>query len=163
MFPIINRFAHSVGPIQMVYFEIALLAQIYVKSFSGMALVNFIWMQYFFLIMALVKLFTLRPAPPAHPKCRKMAPTWHQHGAKNWVPHRPVAPRMGCSIGPRREAIEKSTNATKKGADFGRAAPFWSKTSQHGPNLAFKMKRRWSKKRSQHRSFLWCLLESIFG
>ena len=74
------------------------------------------------------KFFTLRAAPQTHPKWPKIVPTWHKNGAKIGVPHRPLAPKMGYPIGPRREKIKKKTKATKKGPDFHRVAPFWSKT-----------------------------------
>ena len=72
------------------------------------------------------KFFTLRAAPQTHPKWPKIVPTWHKNGAKIGVLHRPLAPKMGYPIGPRRQKWStpsargakyrnENSNATKKG------------------------------------------------
>ena len=97
-----------------------------------------------------------------------LAQKWSQNrgtpsppGAKNGVPHRPTAPKMEYPIGPRRKISKRKFQRNKKGADFQKNAPFGRKRGQHCPNLVPKMEPRWSKNRSQNRSFFWYILGSI--
>ena len=99
------------------------------------------WYDYtnFYLVHGYWKFFTLRATSPAHPgsalasKCSKIAPTWHQHGAK-------MRPRWGQDG----ETFEKDANTTKRWVAkicvpilWPKKWPTWPQlASQHGAKMA---------------------------